>query len=63
MVEILAESGTNLFDSNVTNFITDAATDIIGLMSIQPLGTFLTIGVIGAVVGLVGAIVGMVRRR
>lgn len=56
-----AESASVL-DSEVVTFIVDAAQKVLGIMTTPPLGTFLTIGIIGAVVGLVGGIVRMVRR-
>lgn len=58
------EAGAStVLDSGVVDFIVDAASSIIGIMTTPPLGTFLTIGIIGAVVALVGGIVAMVKRR
>lgn len=62
----LAESGgasTGVMDSAAVTFVVDTAKDIIGILTTPPLGTFITIGIIGAVVGLVAGIVRMARNR
>ena len=51
-----------VLNSEVVDFIVEGATKIVGVMTTPPLGTFLTIGIIGGVVGLVATIVRMVKR-
>ena len=51
-----------VLNSEVVDFIVEGATKILGVMTTPPLGTFLTIGIIGGVVGLVATIVRMVKR-
>lgn len=60
---LLTEGVSSVLDSGVVSFIVDGATQILGIMTTPPLGTFLTIGIIGSVAGLVGGIVHMVRRK
>lgn len=63
---ILAESGggaTSVIDNSVVTFVVDTAKDVIGILTTPPLGTFITIGIIGAVVGLVAGIVRLARNR
>ena len=64
---VLAESGasasTGVMDSSAVTFVVDTAKDIIGILTTPPLGTFITIGIIGAVVGLVAGIVRMAKNR
>lgn len=62
-VVALTETSTSFLDSSVIDFIVDGATAIIGLLSIQPLGTFIAISIVGAIVGLVTAIVNLARGR
>lgn len=57
------EGASAVLDSSVVTFIVDGAKQILGIMTTPPLGTFLTIGIIGAVVGLVATIVSVVKRR
>lgn len=52
---------TTVLDSEVITTIVDAVKDFIGILSTPPLGTFLTIGILGSVVGLTAAIVAMVK--
>ena len=59
----LLTSGTSVLDSGVLSFIVDGATQVLGIMTTPPLGTFLTIGIVGSIAGLVGGIVHMVRRK
>lgn len=59
-----AEGATsNVLDSNVVTFIIDAVKQFLGIMTTPPLGTFLTIGILGAVVGLVATIVALVKHN
>lgn len=58
---LAAEEASNILDSSVVNFITDAAKSVIGIMTTPPLGIFITLGIIGGVVGLVATIVAIVR--
>lgn len=60
---MLLSETTSFLDSSVISFITESARSVIGLFSVQPLGTFIAIGLVGAVVGVVGSLVAMVRRR
>lgn len=60
---LLLSAETSVLDSTVVTFIVNSAKEILGIMTTPPLGTFLTIGIIGAVAGLVGTIVAMVRRH
>ena len=59
----LLTSGSSVLDSNVLSFIVDGATQVLGIMTTPPLGTFLTIGIVGSIATLVGGIVHMVRRK
>lgn len=58
---LLLTAETSVLDSTVVTFIINSAKEILGIMTTPPLGTFLTIGIIGAVAGLVCTIVSMVR--
>lgn len=57
----LLTASTSVLDSEVVTFVVNGAKEIIGIMTTPPLGTFLTIGILGAVAGLVTTIVAMVR--
>ena len=59
---LLSETTTSFLDSSIFQYVTDGAKSIIGLLSVQPMGTFIGIGLVGAVAGLVAMIVRMVRR-
>ncbi len=61
MFAVVCEASTGLLDSSVVTFIVDAITKVLGIMTTPPLGTFITIGIIGAVVGLVATIVRVAR--
>lgn len=63
IIALTAEGGTSLLDTEVVTFVTDAAKSIIEIMVTPPLGTFITIGIVGAVAGLVGTIVALARGR
>ena len=52
---------TSVLDSEVVTFVVNGAKEILGVMTTPPLGTFLTIGIMGAVAGLVGTVVHLVR--
>lgn len=52
-----------VLDQSVVTFIINAAKSVLGIMTTPPLGTFLTIGIVGGIVGLVGSIISMVRSR
>lgn len=41
-----------LLDEGVVTFITNGMKSVIGIMTVQPLGTFITIGLVGSIVGL-----------
>ena len=56
-----AVSSTNVLDSSIVTFVVDAVKQFLGILTTPPLGVFLTIGILGAVVGLVGVIVSMVE--
>lgn len=56
-----AESSTSFLDSGIFTFIAEGAKTVIGLFSIQPMGTFIGIGLVSAVVGLVAGIMRMVK--
>ena len=56
-----AVSSTNVLDSSIVTFVVDAVKQFLGILTTPPLGVFLTIGILGAVVGLVGVIVSMVK--
>lgn len=63
LMNMVLTTGTSVLDSNVLSFIVDGATQVLGIMTTPPLGTFLTIGIVGSIAGLVGGIVHMVRRK
>ena len=52
---------SNVLDSSIVTFVVDAVKQFLGVMTTAPLGVFLTIGILGAVVGLVGVIVNLVK--
>lgn len=54
-------TGTSVLDSSIVTFVVDAVKQFLGILTTPPLGVFLTIGILGAVVGLVGVIVSMVK--
>lgn len=58
---LAAEGASSVLDSSVVTFIVDGAKQVLGIMTTPPLGTFLTIGIVGGVVGLVATIVHVVR--
>lgn len=58
---VLLTEGASFLDSSVIEFITSAAKSVIGLFSVQPLGTFIAIGLVASVVGLVGGLIHMVK--
>lgn len=58
-----SDVGSSVLDTNTTTFVVNAAKEVLGLMTTPPLGTFITIGIMGAVVGLVGAVVAVARRK
>lgn len=53
---------TSILDSSVVTFVVDGAKEVLGIMTTPPLGVFLTISLIGAVIGVVASIVHVVRR-
>lgn len=55
------ETAASFLDSEVISFITNSAKSVIGLFSVQPLGTFIAIGLVGSVVGVVGGLISMVK--
>lgn len=57
-----AAESTSVLDSSIVTFVVDAVKQFLGILTTPPLGVFLTIGILGAVVGLVGVIVSMVKR-
>ena len=61
---VAADAGTtstSVLDSSIVTFVVDAVKQFLGILTPPPLGVFLTIGILGAVVGLVGVIVNMVK--
>lgn len=59
----MAEGATSILDTSVVTFVVDGAKQILGIMTTPPLGIFLTIGIIGAVIGVVAGIVRTVKRK
>lgn len=51
-IEAGAGANQSILDSSVVSFVIDGIKDVIGLCTVQPIGTFITIGLVGAVVGL-----------
>lgn len=60
---LTAEGASSVLDSDVVTFIVTGAKEVLGIMTTQPLGTFITIGIVGSIAGLVGGIVHMCKRR
>ena len=60
---LLAEGVSTILNTEVVTFVIDAVTKVIGILTTPPLGIFLTIGLLGAVVGVTGTIVRMVKSR
>lgn len=59
----LTETGASTFlDSGVLDFILEGAEGIIGLLSIQPMGTFISISIIGGIIGIVASLVHLAKR-
>lgn len=56
MIPMLIEAGAgasgSILDNSVVSFVIDGIKQVIGLCTVQPIGTFITIGLVGAVVGL-----------
>lgn len=52
MTMFLSSTTSTLLDSSVVEFIVDGMKDVIGICTVQPLGTFITIGLVGSIVGL-----------
>lgn len=61
MHPMLLTASSSVLDSEVVTFVVNGAKEIIGIMTTPPLGTFLTIGILGSVASLVTVIIGMVR--
>lgn len=57
------ETVTSVLDDGTVTFVVNAAKQVIGLLTTPPLGTFITIGIVGAVACLVGIIVSVARRK
>lgn len=55
------DAANSILDTSVITFIVNAAKEILGIMTVPPLGIYLTIGILGGVVGFVGSIVMIVR--
>lgn len=64
MIPMLISSGGggSILDNSVINFVIDGIKDVIGLCTVQPIGTFITIGLVGAVVGLALRLLKSVKR-
>lgn len=58
---VFLTEGASFLDNSVIEFITSAAKSVIGLFSVQPLGTFIAIGLVGSVVGLVAGLIHTVK--
>lgn len=56
-----AVSSTNVLDSSIVTFVVDAVKQFLGILTTPPLGVFITIGILGAVVGLAGVILNLVK--
>lgn len=52
---------SSVLDSSVVTFVVDAVKQIIAILTTEPLGVFLTIGILGSIVALVASIVNMVK--
>ena len=59
---IASSGGGSILDSSVINFVIDGIKDVISLCTVQPIGTFITIGLVGAVVGLALRLLKSVKR-
>lgn len=57
-----SEAVTSILDAEVVTFVIDGVKQVIAILTTPPLGVFLTIGLLGAVVSIVGTIVSLVRR-
>lgn len=57
----LTDTASFVLDENVVTFVMDAIKEFIGILATPPLGTFLTIGILGTVVGLVALVVRLVK--
>ena len=65
MFTALMESGsgvTGILDNTVVDFVVNGMKDVIGICTVQPLGTFITIGLVGGIVGLGLKILTRVKR-
>lgn len=49
---MLTSGSSTLLDNSVVSFIVNGMEQVIGICTVQPLGTFITIGLVGAIVGL-----------
>lgn len=56
-----AVSSSNVLDSGIVTFVVDAVKQFLGILTTPPLGVFITIGILGAVVGLAGVILNLVK--
>lgn len=56
-----AVNSTNVLDSSIVTFVVDAVKQFLGILTTPPLGVFITIGILGAVVGLAGVILNLVK--
>lgn len=57
----LTETANFVLDNNVVDFVVNAVKEFVGIMATPPLGTFLTIGILGSCIGLVALIVNLVK--
>ena len=62
LIEAGAGSTNSILDSSVISFVIDGIKDVIGVCTVQPIGTFITIGLVGAVVGLALRLLKSVKR-
>ena len=59
---LISSGGGSILDNSVINFVIDGIKDVISLCTVQPIGTFITIGLVGAVVGLALRLLKSVKR-
>lgn len=56
-------TSSTFLDSSVMDYILEGAEGIIGLLSIQPMGTFIAISIIGGIIAVVASVVRLSKGR